>query len=97
MQLNQPSFVTTQVVGSWHRRFFQQRSTRAGVTYQREMPCDVAVERPCARVIGVILDHDVSAQAQHLDFATLWVLRVCDGMAVPVAVAFVQNVHVVAV
>ena len=56
------------------------------------MPRDVAVERPHARVVHVHLDHYVPVPSQHLRVASQWVVRIGDGMAVPGAVAFGEDV-----
>ena len=61
------------------------------------MPRYVAVEGPYAGVVCVVLRDDMSAWPQHLGIATLRVLRVDKGLIVVEAVAFVKDVHVVAV
>lgn len=61
------------------------------------MPRNMAVKGPHAWVVGIILSDNVAVWSQHLDVATLWVLRVGDRLTVPEAVAFMEYVHVVAV
>ena len=61
------------------------------------MPRNMTVKWPYARVVGIILSDDMAVWSQHLDVATLWVLRVGDRLTIPEAVAFMEYVHVVAV
>ena len=81
----------------------QQRLLLDGVDVQAraDVPRDVAVERPHARVVGDVLQHDVArggggARLDDLDVAALGVLLVDDG-AVPGADALGQDVEVVPV
>lgn len=61
------------------------------------MPGNVAVERPHAWVAGGIeLHHEVPLRANLEDVSALRVLRV-DDCAIPLAVSFVEYVHVEAV
>ena len=65
------------------------------------MPRNVAMERPDARIIGLVLQNDIArvsscAWADELHVAALGVLLVNDG-AVPETVAFGEDVEVVAV
>ena len=55
------------------------------------------MKRPHARIIRLILKHEMPAWPQHLHITTLRVLHVREEDAVPVARAFVEDVHVVAV
>lgn len=66
-------------------------------TYLRHVPRDMAMKRPYARIIRLILNHNVPARPQHLHVTTLRVLHVCEGDPVPVARAFVEDGHVVTV
>ena len=67
----------------------QKRRLLDGVDVQSsaDMPRDMAMERPHARVVGVVLQHDVPGRARrarlhNLDVATLRV-RLVDDCAVP--------------
>ena len=65
------------------------------------MPRDMAMEGPCARVVGVVLQDNVArvggrATLDELRVATLRVLCVRD-LSVPAAGAFGEDVEVVAV
>lgn len=62
----------------------------------RQMPGDVAVERPDAWVVGFELDGSKATGADSLDITASGVLLVADA-TVPGADAFVEDVHVVAV
>ena len=66
-------------------------------TYLRHVPRDMTMKRPYARIIRLILNHNMSARPQHLHITTLRVLHVREGDAVPVARAFMEDGHVVAV
>lgn len=57
----------------------------------------MAVKGPQAGIIRFELEHDVAAWTEHLGVATLRVGGVDDCCAVPVAVAFVEDLEVVAV
>ena len=61
------------------------------------MPRNMAVKRPDAWIVGIILSDNMAIRSQHLNVATLWVLWVGDRLTVPEAVAFMEYVHVVAV
>ena len=78
---------------------FPMKKGRTGrnLTYLRHVPCDMAMKRPYAGIIRLILKHEMSARPQHLHITTLRVLYVREGDAVPVARAFVEDGHVVAV
>lgn len=60
-------------------------------TYSTQMPRDMAMERPDARVIRAVLQHHVPVRSQIVRVPPQRVLRVDDGVAVPLAVAFVQD------
>lgn len=62
----------------------------------RRVPGDVAVHRPDTRVVELDLHDEVAVRADELRVATLRVARV-DDLAVPLAHALGQDVHVVAV
>ena len=78
---------------------FPMKKSRTGrnSTYLRHVPRDMTMKRPHPRVIRLILKHEVPARPQHLHITTLRVLHVREGDAVPVARAFVEDGHVVAV
>ena len=57
----------------------------------------MTMERPHARIVRLILNDNMPTWPQHLHITTLRVLHVCQGDAVPVAWAFVEDGHVVAV
>ena len=78
---------------------FPVKKSRTGrnTTYLRHVPRDMTMKRPHARIIRLILKHEMPARPQHLYITTLRVLHVRKGNAVPVARAFVENGHVVAV
>ena len=61
------------------------------------MPGDVAVKRPHARVVGVVLHNEVPVRLQQLHVPPLRIAAIDNAAAVPGAHAFVQHVHVVAV
>ena len=71
--------------------------TEGDFTHKREMPRDVAVERPHTRVMRIVLRDNMPIWPQHLGVATLRIYRVDKGLAVVETLAFVENVHVVAV
>ena len=60
------------------------------------MPRDMTMKRPHARIIRLILKHNMPARRQHLHITTLRVLHVSEGDAVPVARALVEDRHGVA-
>ena len=81
----------------------QERLLLDGVDVQSsaDMPRDVAMERPHARVVGVVLQHDVpgrarSARLHNLYVATLSVGLV-DDFAVPGPHALGQDVEIMSV
>lgn len=63
----------------------------------RQMPRDVAVERPRAGVVGVELEDHMPEGREVVRVAALRVGGVVDRHAVPFAEAVVEDVHVVAV
>lgn len=74
---------------------------RIDVQTRADMPRDMAMERPHARIIGVILEHDIPRRASragldNLDVATLGICLV-DDCAVPGSDALGQDVEIVAV
>ena len=75
----------------------QKSRTGRNTTYLRHVPRDMTMEGPHARIIRLILKHEMPARPQHLHITTLRVLHVRKGDAVPVARAFVEDGHVVAV
>lgn len=66
-------------------------------TYSTQVPRDVAMERPHPRIIRVVLQHHVPVRSQIVRVPPQRVQRVDDGVAVPLAVAFVQDPVFVAV
>lgn len=60
------------------------------------MPRDMTMKRPHARIIRLKLKHNMPARRQHLHITTLRVLHVCEGDAIPVARALVEDGHGVA-
>ncbi len=60
------------------------------------MPRDMTMKRPHARIIRLILKHNMPARRQHLHIATLRILHVREGDAIPVARALVEDGHGVA-
>lgn len=61
------------------------------------MPRDMAVERPHARVIGVVLQHEIPVRLHHLHVAPVGEGVICNGVTVPGAGAFGEDEEVVAV
>lgn len=55
------------------------------------------MNRPRARIVRIVLDHDVAIWPQHLSISALRVPVPGDANAIPRTAAFVDNVHVVAV
>ena len=86
----------------WQDPLLQERLLLDGVDVQpgADMPCDVAMERPHAWVVCIILQHEVarcasSTRLHELHVAALSVVLVCDG-TVPGADAFGEDVEIVA-
>ena len=69
---------------------------RVDIQARAHMPRDVAMERPHAGVVRLVLQHDVTVSLHELHVAPLRVLLVDDG-AVPGPEALGQDVEVVAV
>ena len=69
---------------------------KVDIKAHRQMPGDMAMERPDTRIIGIILHHHPAIGPQVVCIATLWVLWVDDG-SIPGIVAVVEDKHVVAV
>jgi len=69
---------------------------KVDIKAHRQMPGDMAMERPDTRIIGIILHHHPAMGPQVVCIATLWVPWVDDG-AIPGIVVVVENKHVVAV
>lgn len=76
--------------------FLQQRRLLNGVDVQARahVPRNVAMERPHARVVGLILQHDIAKRLHELHVAALGVGLV-DDLAVPSADALGQDVEIV--
>ena len=60
-------------------------------TYRAQMPRDMAMKRPHARIVRLVLQHHVPVRSQVVRVPSQRVERVDDGPAVPLAVAFVQD------
>ncbi len=60
------------------------------------MPCYVAVEGPYPWIDRIVLNYNVTGWPQHLNVSALGILRIGHRNSIPVAVAIVQYVHVVA-
>ena len=69
---------------------------KVDIKAHRQMPGNMAMERPDTRIIGIILHHHPAIGPQVVCIATLWVLWVDDG-SIPGIVVVVENKHVVAV
>ena len=89
--------------GPWRGKEGKERKAKGTTrvfffkTYSAQMPRNMAVEGPHARVIRVVLEHHVPVRSQIVRVPPQRVLRVDNGVAVPLAVAFVQDPVFVAV
>ena len=60
------------------------------------MPRDMTMKRPHARIVRLILKHNMPARRQHLHITTLRVLHIRERDVVPVARTLVEDRHGVA-
>ena len=61
------------------------------------MPRSMAMERPDARIVKVILHDEVPVCAHELHVAALRIVGIDDRGAIPVSVAFGEDLHIVSV